>query len=50
MYDKEVAYTTQPRITPKRLVTAEAYLSATFGPNISDFFDSSFHLVSIVRE
>ena len=35
---------------PKRLVTAEAYLSATFGPNISDFFDSSFHLVSVVRE
>ena len=35
---------------PNFLVIGEAYLSATFGPNISDFFDSCFHWVSIVRE
>ena len=26
----------------------EAYLSATFGPNISDFFDLCLHWVSVV--
>ena len=35
--------------TPKILVTAEAYLSATFSPNISHFFDLCFHWASVVR-
>ena len=34
----------------KFLVTTEAYLSATFGQNISDFFDLYLHWVSVVRE
>ena len=34
----------------KFLVKAEAYLSATFGPKISDFFDICLHWVSVVRE
>ena len=36
-------------LKPKFLVTAEACLSATFGPNISDFFDLCLHWVSVVR-
>ena len=35
---------------PKFLVTAEAYLYATFGPKISDFFDLCLHWVSLVRD
>ena len=35
---------------PKILVTFEAYLSATIGPNISDWFDLWLHWVSVVRE
>ena len=34
---------------PKFLVMAKAYLSATFGQNISDFFDLYLHWVSVVR-
>ena len=33
----------------KFLVTAKAYLSATLGPNISDFYDLCLHWVSVVR-
>ena len=35
---------------PKVFVTAEAYLSATFVPNILDFFDLCLHWMSVVRE
>ena len=34
---------------PKFLVMAKAYLSATFGQNISGFFDLYLHWVSVVR-
>ena len=34
---------------PKFLVTAEAYLSAPFGPNISNVFDLCLHCVSVVK-
>ena len=33
---------------PKLLIMAEAYFYATFGPKISDFFDSCLHWVSVV--
>ena len=33
---------------PKFLVMAEAHLSATFGPNFSDFFDLCLHWVFVV--
>ena len=46
--DKEMACRLQPNIT--FVVTIEAYLSATFGPNISDFFDVCLHYwVSLVH-
>ena len=34
---------------PKFFVTAELYLSATFGPKISDFFDLCLNWMSVVR-
>ena len=34
---------------PNFLVTAEAYLSATFSQNISDFFDLCIHWLSVVH-
>ena len=34
----------------KFLVAAKAYLSATFNPNVSYFFDLCFHCVSVVCE
>ena len=34
---------------PIFLVTAKAYLSATFGPNISDIHDFCLHCLSVVR-
>ena len=36
-------------LRPKSLVTDKAYLSAKFGPNISDFFDPCIHWVPMVR-
>ena len=35
---------------PQFLVTAEAYLATTYGPNISDFYDLSLHWVFVVHE
>ena len=35
---------------PKFLVKAEAYLTATFGSKITDFFKIRLHWVSVVRE
>ena len=50
IHDKKMACRTwQLHPKPKILVTVEAYLSATFGPNIADFFDLCFHWVSVVR-
>ena len=46
MQDKEMTCRTQPRIEPHTKVfsyRAEAYLSATFGQKISDFFDLCLH-------
>ena len=37
-------------VAKKILVTAKAYLSATLGPNISDFFGLCLHWVSVARE
>ena len=34
---------------PKFLVTANEYLSATFGPNIADFFDLCLYWASVVH-
>ena len=34
---------------PKFFVTVELYLSATFGPNFSDFFDLCLNWMSVVR-
>ena len=34
----------------KFIITAEVHLSATFGPNISDFIDLCLDWVSIVRD
>ena len=52
MHDKKMSYRTRSKITlqPKFLVMSEAYLSASFGPNISDFFDLCLHWLSIVRD
>ena len=52
MHDKQIACRTQPRIIPQPLflVTAEAYLSATLGLNISDVFDLCHHWMYIVRD
>ena len=36
-------------LRPKSLVTDKAYLSAKFGPKISDFFDPCIHWVPVVR-
>ena len=38
------------RPKPNFFVMAKAYLSATFGPNISDFFDYCLYWVSVIRE
>ena len=51
MIDIEMAYKTWPRITPQSQMfnVAEAYLSATFNPDISNFFDLCLHWMSLVR-
>ena len=49
--DKKIACRARPRITPKPkfLVTAEAYLFATFDPSILDFFGLCLHWASLVH-
>ena len=47
--DKKMAKHGQElHLKAKFLVIAESYLSATFNPNISDFFDLSLHCASVV--
>ena len=42
---------TNPKWTPYQAPTSNhAYLSATFGQNISDFFDLYLHWVSVVKD
>ena len=51
MHDMEMACRTQPRIKPQtQIVTAEAYFSAKFGPNVSDFFDLCLHWVLMMKD
>ena len=48
MHDKEMACRTRPIITPQTQIFS--YLSATFGPNTSEFFDICLHWVSVVHD